>query len=126
MPTTAEGETLFAGKTGDTYGPYTVGFGRRLVPGGPVVPVDVTGWLARCEARTLPAGQFGSRVVAVLTSGGPDAGGKWYLAASAAAMLAVPGGRYYFDFEVTLPGGVVKTRFAGFWTVTDDVTRPGV
>lgn len=98
--------------------------GLYLQGGTALSAVDITGYTARMQLRSLP-----SDSVAVLTltqaSGitidGPT--GTLAVRATAAQTAAISAGPYYYDLEITSPTGVVTRIVQGELVVNAEVTR---
>lgn len=86
--------------------------------------VDLTGATARLQVRRVDDGAL---VVAASSADGrillDGAAGRLTLVVPAAAMAAVPPGRYRYDCEVTLPAGPRVTIERATLVVSEDIAR---
>lgn len=106
-------------KVGST---WTFHFTRKA--GTPAVPVDITGLISRVMMRE--GGVDGPVVVTVsndaITNGGATGGILFTLSATQTAALT-PGKWYYFDVEMTAPGGHVWQSPTMRFKPEQEVTR---
>jgi hypothetical protein len=88
-------------------------------------PVNVTGYTAELQMRSLPSDPT---AVLTLTSAAGQiavigAQGQFDVHATAAQTRAIDEGTYYYDIEVTTQGGIVTRLSQGQIVVTPEVTR---
>lgn len=88
-------------------------------------PVNVTGYTAELQMRSLPSDP--TAVLSLSTTGGAisvtGASGEFAVHATANQTRAIDEGTYYYDIEITSPTGIVTRLAQGQIVVTPEVTR---
>ena len=99
-------------RTGDTLRAIDV----RLKISGE--PIDLTGATVLAQVRADPAS---ATVAMTLSASFPDPANGLLRIDEQAVSLA--SGVYYYDMQVTMPGGFRETYLAGTWRILQDVSR---
>jgi len=81
-------------------------------------PVDLTGATVLIQVRPEPAS---STVSMTLSTSFPDAANGVLRIDEQAVSLA--SGLYYYDLQITMPGGFRETYLTGTWQILQDVSR---
>lgn len=88
-------------------------------------PVNVTGYTAELQLRSLPSDP--TAVLTLTSASGAitvtGASGQFAVHATAAQTRAIDEGTYYYDIEITSGGGIVTRLAQGQVVVTPEVTR---
>jgi len=88
------------------------------------VALDLTGAVVEMDIRltktsTTSAKRFTSVGDAGITIVAPATDGKFILNRQ---IIDVDAAKYYYDLEITLADGTVKTYIYGFWPILQDIT----
>jgi hypothetical protein len=99
--------------------------GTYISGGIATAPVNVVGYTARMQLRSLPSDPT---AVLTLTSAAGEisvtgAAGQFDVHATATQTGAIDEGTYYYDIEITSQGGIVTRLAQGQIVVTPEVTR---
>ena len=99
--------------------------GTYISGGMATAPVNVTGYTAELQLRSLPSDP--TAVLTLTSAGGAitvtGSTGQFAVHATAAQTTAIDEGTYYYDIEITSPGGIVTRLAQGQVVVTPEVTR---
>jgi hypothetical protein len=111
---------------GDTFKFATVFKQPPAVEGQEGLPVDITGWVGKCEVRSLD--NLTVEITATVTI--VDANNEPAVDGSAGRILIdfgdtslVDGGEYKYDVQMTDTGGNVRTFIGGKFIVVEDITE---
>ena len=99
--------------------------GTYISGGIATAPVNVTGYTAELQVRSLPSDP--TAVLSLSTTNGgisiTGASGEFAVHATAAQTTVIDEGTYYYDIEITSGGGIVTRLAQGQVVVTPEVTR---
>jgi hypothetical protein len=84
-------------------------------------PADLTGYTAQAQIRPGPADRF-RQIIAELGTSIDTANSLIYLSLPSATTTPLAGA-FYWDLQLTAPGGTVTTILAGVATITPEITR---
>lgn len=111
--------------TGSTFSVTNPAVGIYVSGGIATSPVNVTGYSARMQLRSLP--QDADAVLTLTSAAGEitvtGQSGQFDVHATAAQTGAIDEGTYYYDIEVTSQAGIVTRLAQGQIVVTPEVTR---
>jgi hypothetical protein len=116
---------LVANATGTNFTVTNAATGIYISGGIATAPVNVTGYSAGLQMRSLP--QDPTAVLTLSTASGSisvtGVDGEFAVHATATQTRAIDEGTYYYDIEITSPTGTVTRLAQGQIVVTPEVTR---
>jgi hypothetical protein len=115
-----------AGVTGSSFTVTNPATGIYISGGLATVPVNLTGYTAALQIRSLP--EDPTAVLSLATGGNgitipTPTNGTVEVSATAAQTRAIIPGTYYYDIEITSQGGIVYRLAQGQVVVSAEVTR---